>query len=168
MKNLRTLFTLLFLSLTALTGWAEVEEGKAYYIVSALTGKVVTNGGQGARDVAIVTADRDAEARGQKWKLRSTSFGDGTYIIVSTDFPSFAIDVAPEKPGAQFYPVHWDANTGSANESFLIRAVEGRDNTYQILPDPLARRPDEGTPRGGERPAPHDRRRRGRSLLLRL
>ena len=37
MKNLRTLFTLLFLSLTALTGWAEVEEGKAYYIVSALT-----------------------------------------------------------------------------------------------------------------------------------
>ena len=133
MKNLRTLFTLLFLSLTALTGWAEVEEGKAYYIVSALTGKVVTNSGQGARDVPIVTADRNAEARGQKWKLRSTSFGDGSYIIVSTDFPSFAIDVAPEKPGAQFYPVHWDANTGSANESFLIRAVEGLEDTYQIL-----------------------------------
>ncbi len=133
MKNLRFLFLILALCLPALTGWGAVSEGKAYYIVSLLTGKVVSNGGQGARNVPIVTADRDATARGQKWKLIPTTFGDGSFIIVSTDFTGFAIDVAPEKPGAEFYPVHWDTNTSSANESFLIQPIGGLEDTYQIV-----------------------------------
>ena len=129
----RILYLWLFALLPLLTASGQPSLSKTYRIRSAQTGKVITNGGAGARNASIYTTDYAANSSGQRWQLKATSFGDGTFIIVSADFPSFAIDVAPERPGKEFYPVHWDANTGSANESFVIREVEGLADTYQIL-----------------------------------
>lgn len=129
----RILYLWLFALLPLLTASGQPSLSKTYRIRSAQTGKVITNGGVGARNASIYTTDYAANSSGQRWQLKATSFGDGTFIIVSADFPSFAIDVAPERPGKEFYPVHWDANTGSANESFVIREVEGLADTYQIL-----------------------------------
>lgn len=129
----RILYLWLFALLPLLTAAGQPSLSKTYRIRSAQTGKVITNGGVGERNASIYTTDNDPNSSGQRWQLKATSFGDGTFIIVSADFPSFAIDVAPERPGAEFYPVHWDASTGSANESFVIREVEGLADTYQIL-----------------------------------
>lgn len=122
---------LLLLSLS--TAWAQLSTNKTYYIRSAKTGHVVSCAGPGARNVQVVTEAQSEQAQGQKWQLRPTAFGDGTYIVVSADYPSFAIDVAPERPGGEFYPVLWDANTASANESFVIQAVTDTDQTYRLL-----------------------------------
>ena len=111
----RILYLWLFALLPLLTAAGQPSLSKTYRIRSAQTGKVITNGGVGARNASIYTTDYDSNSSGQRWQLKATSFGDGTFIIVSADFPSFAIDVAPERPGAEFYPVHWDASTGSAN-----------------------------------------------------
>ena len=122
---------LMLLSLS--TAWAQLSTSKTYYIRSAKTGHVVSCAGQGARNVQVVTEVQSDQTKGQKWQLRQTAYGDGTYIVVSVDFPSFAIDVAPERPGGEFHPVLWDANTASANESFVIQAVSDREQTYRLL-----------------------------------
>lgn len=94
----------LLMLLTLSTAWAQLSTSKTYYIRSAKTGHVVSCAGQGARNVQVVTEAQSDQTKGQKWQLRPTAYGDGTYIVVSVDFPSLPLTWLPNDPAASSTP----------------------------------------------------------------
>lgn len=112
------------------SAWAQLSETKTYLIRSALTGKVLSNGEMGVRNASIKFEQEDPCSFGQRWTLKSTG-ADNTYIIVSTHYPTMAIDAAPSA-SRPYYAVHWDASTTSQNEQFVITPIDDLENGYIV------------------------------------
>lgn len=131
-----TLFRLL--ALIMLIGFcpslhAQLSEEKVYTIRNVKTGLMMSNGDNPSNDAPIFLETYNAQSNGQKWKLHKLSSYPVKYAIVSASTPSMAIDVAPEKPGANFYLLHWSLDTSNENQHFSIQTTGLADGSYQLL-----------------------------------
>ena len=127
-KKLLALFV--FYSM-ALCTWAQLSEGKTYYIRSCSSGNVLANGDKKEKDASIVFQKQSDKKAGQKWTLKSTG-NDNEFIIVNSYYNTQAIDAAPGSP-KWYNAVQWDADVNSENQRFTFVAVEGVENTYNIV-----------------------------------
>lgn len=112
--------------------WARADalfpSGATYRIVHAQSGKAISNGGNGENNAAIVLADVDASAPGQEWCVQQIRLGADVYVVYNAHYDK-AIDMALQEGGTL---LQWDV-TVSDNQSFLVRAVEGMADTYQMV-----------------------------------
>ena len=127
LRNLLALFA--FFSMAVHT-WAQLSEGKTYYIKSCATGKVLSNGDSGDKDVSLRFESISDQSAGQKWTLKSTGNAD-EFIIVSSYYPTMAVDAAPGSP-KWYYAVQWTADVNSTNQKFKFVSVDDKD-TYNIV-----------------------------------
>lgn len=125
-KKLLALFV--FYSM-ALSTWAQLSEGKTYYIRSCASGNVLANGDTKANNAPIIFQEQSDKAFGQKWTLKSTG-NDNEFIIVNAGYNTKAIDAAPNKG---YIALQWNADVTSENQRFTFVEVEGAENTYNIV-----------------------------------
>lgn len=109
------------------TLWAQLSEGKYYYIKSVVNDYVLSNGGSGQRDATIFLEAKDATSYGQKWTLKSTGKND-EFLIVSAGFPTMGVDANSSK---NFWLLQWTSQM-SDNQKFTIAAVDGAKDVYNI------------------------------------
>lgn len=102
--------------------------GATYRIVHTKTGKAVTNGNSGADNAAIVLAEPDASASGQEWSVQQLREGADVYMVYNAHYGK-ALDMALQDGGSL---LQW-AMAVSDNQGFLVKAVEGMADTYQLL-----------------------------------
>ena len=127
LRNLLALFA--FFSM-AVNTWAQLSEGKTYYIKSCATGKVLSNGDSGDKDASIRFETMSDQSAGQKWTLKSTG-NENEFIIVNSYYSSMAVDAAPGNP-KWYYAVQWTADVNSTNQRFKFVAADDKD-TYNIV-----------------------------------
>lgn len=125
LRKLLVMFT--FCSFATASLWAQLSEGKYYYIKSVESGNVLSNGGSGQRDASIFLEAKDDNSNGQKWTLKSTG-EDDEFLIVSAGYPTMGIDANSSK---NFWLLQWTSEM-SDNQKFTITAVNGKENTYNI------------------------------------
>ncbi len=133
------LFSLIMLIGYCIPLHAQLSETKVYKIRNVKTGLVISNGDKPANDAPVFLETYNEQNNGQKWKLRKLSSYPVKYAIVSAANPSMAVDVAPEKPGANFYLLHWTLDPNNPNQHFQIQTTGLADNSYQLL---WAKEPD--------------------------
>lgn len=126
---------LLFAGCATFSAWAQLSEGKTYFIKHNPTNTCFSDNGNTANDAKIVAeAFKDGEGVGQKWKLISTGKENG-YIIVSAYNENAAIDVASTAK-EKFFPLHWTldmSGVSNVNQRLLIKPVDGKKDTYTIV-----------------------------------
>lgn len=125
LRKLLVLFA--FCSFASSALWAQLSEGKYYYIKNVETGNVLSNGGSGQRDATIYLEAKDETSSGQKWTLKSTG-KDNEFLIVSAGYPTMGIDANSSK---NFWLLQWTSQM-SDNQCFTISAVDGAKDTYNI------------------------------------
>ena len=132
-QRLLSLVTLLFVGSASLSSWAQLDESKTYYIKTADSGLVVSNQESFSNNARIVVEEKDTESTGQKWKLKKAAWYAEVYLILSAADEKLALDIAPTGPFGNYVPVHWTADINSDNQKLLLRAVDNKANTYQII-----------------------------------
>ena len=125
LRKLLVLFA--FCSSVSSTLWAQLSEEKCYYIKSAESGYVFSNGGSGKKDASVFLEAKDESSTGQKWTLKRTG-EENEYLIISAGYPTMGIDANSSK---NFWLLQWTTQM-SENQKFLIIPVDGKADTYQI------------------------------------
>lgn len=115
------------------SAWAQLSETKAYCIRSVQSGQVISNKGNAANNAPLYTENRSSDENGQKWMLKKLSAYTNAYAIVSAHETSMAIDVAPEKPGEEYYLLHWTLDASNVNQHFILSPAGEEENTYRLL-----------------------------------
>lgn len=124
---------LLCMSSTSFLSWAQLSEGKTYYIRTADTNLVMSNQEQFSNNARIVVEKVNENSTGQKWKLKKAGWDKDCYVIVCAANDRLAFDKAPTGPLGNYVPVHWTTDLNSENQKMLIRAVDQSTHTYQII-----------------------------------
>lgn len=100
-----------------------------YHIVGLSSGQALSNGGS-AEDDAYLTMEAEAQqAPGQDWALVPLSMDAGVYALYNPNSGKSA-DMASESD-FPYRLLQWQ-QTGNENQQFLIKAVDGAENTYQL------------------------------------
>lgn len=123
-------FALLLSTMTPANAYAQLSESETYYIKSYSSDQVLSNGSSDDKDTYLFMEDVSETETGQKWTLQAVSGTDNCFIVVNAGHPTMAIDVAPT---SNYRLLQWTASTSSANQQLVIQAVEGLENTYQML-----------------------------------
>ncbi|MCM1108055.1 MAG: DUF4981 domain-containing protein [Clostridium sp.] len=97
-----------------------------YRLVSATTGQVVSNGGNGAADAVLAMEDK-AESDGQKWTFVAWNIKSDDYLVVNPACGQ-AIDMAPAKNSM----LQWHVNA-NGNQVFHLHTVDEEAGVYQLL-----------------------------------
>jgi len=105
-----------------------LNQDSTYYIKPYGTDLVLSNGASGENDASVFAEAVNAKSNGQKWMLGKAA--TGVYIIKNAGYPSKAIDA---NPTGNYKILQWTASTSSDNQQFTFKAVEGKENVYQIL-----------------------------------
>lgn len=106
-----------------------VADGETYRLVSVSTGLAVTNGDVAAHDTYLSLATVDASSPGQEWTLHGTGQTD-VFVLYNHNY-SQAADMAltSARPGKL---LQWEM-TGSDNQKFYVKTVDGTDGEVQLL-----------------------------------
>ncbi len=106
-----------------------VADGETYRLVSVSSGLAVTNGDVAVHDTYLSLAEIDASSPGQEWTLRATG-EDGVFVLYNQNY-SQAADMALKsaRPGKL---LQWEM-TGSDNQQFYVKTVDGTDGEVQLL-----------------------------------
>lgn len=103
--------------------------GATFRFVSLPSGKALTNGNNGDNNAKLQLADIDAGALGQEWTLYGVDESKGIFAIYNANYEK-AIDMALQSGGVL---LQWDFEPDNENQQFLIQAVDGLADTYQLL-----------------------------------
>lgn len=129
MKNLRLLICLAAISCVQILWAITPSENGMYRIRHVRTNKTIGCQNNASNDSQIILETEDIFSHGQVWNYRRV----GAYSSFVSALGNFAIDMAPSAPGREYIPVLWTYSGSSANQRFLIKAVNGIDDTYRIV-----------------------------------
>ena len=114
------------------TAWADVvTSGNAYRLVHQQTGKVVSNGNNGAKDRKFLLEVKDLENDGQEWTLQQLYANKEVFFVYNAHH-RMAIDMMLNSNQANPALVQWYVEA-SDNQNFLIQEVEGLSEVYQFV-----------------------------------
>ncbi len=107
------------------------QAGTIYRIVSAATGQVMTNNDNGSLDATITLAAANTTSKGQNWTLVSVGSNENVFALINEN-GGLAADMALESnnPGKL---LQWTYQSTNVNQQFLVKAVEGQEDIYQLL-----------------------------------
>lgn len=107
------------------------QPGIIYHIVCPSDGMALGNGNDGANDVYMAMETDDASAEGQDWVLLPVDVSEGLYALYNPNYEK-CIDMASTAPTA-WKLLQWDCDQTNENQIFLIKAVEGMEDTFQFF-----------------------------------
>ena len=106
--------------------------GHALRLVCVSTGQAVGNGNTGALDTKLKMEDVDNAAQGQGWMLLPVNETTGTYALLNPYY-SVCVDMAP-KANPNWQLLQWSSESSTnVNQQFVVKAVKGAEDTYQLL-----------------------------------
>lgn len=105
--------------------------GTAYRFMNVSTGLAMTNGDNGDNDTKITLADVNEASPGQEWTLMPVNTEEGVFVIYNVRYDK-AVDMALTAKDAGVL-LQWSMSAANPNQQFLIRAVEGLDDTFQLI-----------------------------------
>lgn len=103
--------------------------GVVYNLVNQSTGKAISNGNNGNNNTYMQLAAVDATSQGQQWVLSPIDVEAGTYAIVNPNYDK-SIDMNAFN---SYKLLQWNVETPNANQQFLIKAVGGKTDVYQLF-----------------------------------
>lgn len=116
------------------TGMAQVADlgrtNAIYHIVGLSSGQALSNGGSTEDDAYLMMEAEVQQAPGQDWALVPLSTDAGVYALYNPNSGKSA-DMASQSTAAPYRLLQWQ-HTANENQQFLIKAVEGSENTYQL------------------------------------
>lgn len=131
-KAFRLFLTLLCCSFaSSVMAETVLSSGTVYRFVNSSTGWAMTNGDNGDNDTNIVLAAIDNDSKGQEWTIMAVNTESSVYVIYNANYGK-AIDMAltAKEPGVL---LQWNMSATNDNQQFLIKAVEGLDDTFQLV-----------------------------------
>ncbi|MBQ8277046.1 MAG: RICIN domain-containing protein [Bacteroidaceae bacterium] len=105
--------------------------GKAYRFVNVSTGLVMSNGDDGNNDTKITLVPEDENSKGQVWSLMDVKASENVFVLYNSHYGK-AMDMALQSTDKGVL-LQWDMSASNANQQFRIKAVEGLEDTYQLL-----------------------------------
>ena len=108
-----------------------VTSGNAYRLIHRQTGKVVSNGNNGAKDRKFQLEVKNLENDGQEWTLQQL-YADKEVFFVYNAHHRMAIDMMLNSNQSNPALVQWYVEA-SDNQNFLIQEVEGMNEVYQFV-----------------------------------
>lgn len=105
--------------------------GKAYRFVNVSTGLVMSNGDNGNNDTKITLVAEDESSKGQVWSLMDVKAAENVFVLYNSHYGK-AMDMALQAADKGVL-LQWDMSASNANQQFKIKAVEGLEDTYQLL-----------------------------------